>query len=188
MNRRLTIIASAAVLAVSAVMADVDLDNGLVTWFSFDSVDSNGKVENRADANKPLTLVSNATLDAAEAVSGSSLSFPGAYNQSATFITPPLTNCTVAFWVRRGEDDGPYVITNSVSLPYLFAGWSAIRCHLAHSNTSIAFIGNNNKAVLARSDVVPPTVWMHCIFTLSEIERIDGNSTVETKLYVGGLL
>ena len=188
MKRRLTIIASAAVLAVSAVMADVDLDNGLVTWFSFDSVDSNGKVENRADANKPLTLVSDATLDAAEAVSGSSLSFPGAYNQSATFITPPLTNCTVAFWVRRGEDDGPYVITNSVSLPYLFAGWSAIRCHCAHANRSISFIGNNNKAVLTKQDVVTPTVWMHCVFTLSEIERVEGNSTVETKLYVGGHL
>ena len=169
-------------------MADADLDSGLVTWFSFDSLDSNGRVENKADAGKPLTLVSNATLDATDATSGCSLSFPGAYNQSATFITPPLTNCTVAFWVRRGEDDGPYVITNSVSLPYLFAGWSAIRCHLAHANKSIAFIGNNNKAVLAKPDIVIPSLWTHFVFTLFELERVGGNSTVETKLYVSGHL
>ena len=125
MKRRLTIIAAAVVLVVSSAMADADLDNGLVTWFSFDEVGADGKVANKADMTCPLTLGSGVALDADDAVMGHALSFAGELNQAATFISPALTNCTVAFWCRRGENDGPYAETNQTQSPYLFSDWGS---------------------------------------------------------------
>ena len=95
-----------SLLAAAALSARADLSDGLVTWFSFDSADSSGRVENLADSSRPLSIVSGGELDSGDAVGGSSISFPGEFGQGATFYTPALTNCTVSFWYKRGVTDG----------------------------------------------------------------------------------
>ena len=119
---------------------------------------------------------------------GRALSFAGEENQKATFISPAMTNCTVAFWCRRGENDGPYVEENNTTSPYLFASWGSIRCHISHGNRSLAFIGVENTALASLSDVIPPAIWMHDVVTFRETERTESQSTMETKVYVDGAL
>ena len=97
-NMLTSLVAGIAAFLACTTEATVDLDNGLVTWFSFDGFDSNGKVENKASAERPLSIVSGATLDYSDAIGGASLSFAGALNQMATFKSPALPNCTVSFW------------------------------------------------------------------------------------------
>ena len=178
-----------AALAAASVFATVDLDSGLVTWFSFDEADSSGtNVVNRADASRPLSIVSGAMLDQDDAIGGASLSFSGEQMQMAMFTSPPLANCTVSFWFRRGENDGPYVVANNVANPYLFSQLGNMHCNLPHNLQRLTFLDRNWTSMLLLENSAPPAAWMHYLFTVSELSREDGKSTMEGKLYIGGYL
>ena len=174
--------------AMAAMDTAAEINDELVTWFSFDCLDTSGKVENKADAAYPLTIVSGATFDADDAVGGKAIAFPGLQDQAATFMSPAMTNCTVAFWYKRGATDGPYVTANNVGIPYVFSAWSTIRCHVSSSGTGMSFIGNNNEAICSLVGIGARNAWTHLLLSFEETARVNGQSTMETKVYVDGKL
>ena len=183
---------AAAALLAAMICACAPAAPDPVAWFSMDALSGAGTIADRSGNGRTLTLVKGCTLTN-EAVSGSALYIDGTEGAMATFPCPSLGARTIAFWVRRAENEGP-VDPSVNTYPHLFSQMSTMRALYTHGDAGGVTIYVGGKSVTPPSSkpnmwtYATPMRWTHLAYAVETWSGAGANETVvAVSMYENGL-